>query len=240
MVWALSEGALHNVIDYFLDRPPVTDDDTAQTLARLIHVIPGSVRRESDRRRAADRSRDDAAYLREAFLAVAAPAVVESREQVLQRARAGELIIFEAIDDVRTLPSEAVGALGDRLCGVVDVLIEAVARGAYSFGGLDPGHALTLLSVWHPSSGPWDRNERSPRSATRTPRSARRARRRSFHAGFRSRPRSRCSHPIRARTIVGENVRRPIAVCGGRGAPSRFVPADAGGSGASWLVRSSR
>ncbi|ACS29615.1 Uncharacterised protein [Micrococcus luteus NCTC 2665] len=159
MVWTLSEDALHNVIDYFLDQPPVTDDGTAQTLARLIHTIPASAWRESDRQRAANRSDGDAAYLREAFLRVAAPAVAESREQVLQRARAGELIVFEAIDDVRTLPSDAVNALTDRLCSVIDNLIEDAAKGAYSVGGLDPGHAMTLLGVWHPSSGRWDRIE---------------------------------------------------------------------------------
>ncbi|MDO5081143.1 DUF4365 domain-containing protein, partial [Buchananella hordeovulneris] len=56
MVWTLSEDALHSVIDYFLDQPPVTDDGTAQALARLIHKIPASAWRESDRQRAANRS----------------------------------------------------------------------------------------------------------------------------------------------------------------------------------------
>lgn len=159
MVWTLSEDALHNVIDYFLNQPPVTDDGTAQTLARLIRVIPASAWRESDRQRAANRSDGDAPYLREAFLRVAAPAVVESREQVLQRARAGELLIFGAIDDVRTLPSDAVNALTDRLCSNIDRLIEDAARGSYGLGGLDYGEALALLGVWHPSSGRWDQIE---------------------------------------------------------------------------------
>lgn len=159
MVCTLSEDTLHHVIDYFLDQPPVTDDGTAQTLARLIHTIPASAWREGDRQRAANRSDGDSAYLREAFLRVATPAVVESREQVLQRARSGELIVFEAIDDVRTLPSDAVKALTDRLCSVIDNLIEDAANGVYGFGSLDPGHALALLGVWHPSSGRWDRIE---------------------------------------------------------------------------------
>lgn len=159
MVWTLSEDPLHSVIDYFLDHPPVTDDGIAQALARLIHLIPASAWRESDRQRAANRSDGDAPYLREAFLRVAAPAVVESREQVLQRARAGELLIFEAIDDVRTLPSDAVNALTDRLCNDIDTLIEDAARGAFGLGGLDSGEALALLGIWHPSSGRWDRVE---------------------------------------------------------------------------------
>ena len=159
MVCTLSEDALHNVIDYFLNQPPVTDDGTAQTLARLIHRIPASAWRESDRQRAANRSDGDASYLREAFLKVAAPAVEESRERVLQRARAGDLLIFEAIDDVRTLPSDAVNALTDRLCSNIDRLIEEAARGAYGLGGLDYGEALALLGVWHPSSGRWDQIE---------------------------------------------------------------------------------
>jgi len=57
------------------------------------------------------------------------------------------LIIFEAIDDVRTLPPDAVDALTDRLCSVIDDLIEDAAKGAYGFGGLDPGEALT--SIFH-------------------------------------------------------------------------------------------
>lgn len=159
MVLTLSDDALHNVIDYFLDQPTVTDDATAQTLARLIHTIPVSAWREGDRQRAANRAKGDAPYLREAFLGIAAPAIGASREQVLQRARAGELIVFEAIDDVRTLPSDAVNALMDQLCIVIDNLIEHAAKRSYSFGGLDPGRALTLLGVWHPSSGRWDRIE---------------------------------------------------------------------------------
>lgn len=159
MVCTLSEDALHNVIDYFLNQPPVTDDGTAQTLARLIHRIPASAWREGDRQRAANRSDGDASYLREAFLKVAAPAVEESRERVLQRARAGDLLIFEAIDDVRTLPSDAVNALTDRLCSNIGRLIEEAARGSYGLGGLDYGEALALLGVWHPSSGRWDQIE---------------------------------------------------------------------------------
>ena len=159
MVCTLSEDALHNVIDYFLNQPPVTDDGTAQTLARLIHRIPASAWRESDRQRAAKRSDGDASYLREAFLKVAAPAVEESRERVLQRARAGDLLIFGAIDDVRTLPSDAVNALTDRLCSNIGRLIEDAARGSYGLGGLDYGEALALLGVWHPSSGRWDQIE---------------------------------------------------------------------------------
>lgn len=159
MVWTLSENSLHNVIDYFLGQPPVTNDGTAQTLARLIHRIPASAWRESDRQRAAIRSDGDASYLREAFLRVAAPAVEESHERVLQRARAGDLLIFGAIDDVRTLPSDAVSALADRLCGRIENLIENAAKGSYGLGGLDAGEALALLSVWHPSSGRWDHIE---------------------------------------------------------------------------------
>jgi hypothetical protein len=157
MIWALSEDALHSIIDYFIDQPPVTDDGTAQTLARLIHAIPAPTWRENDRQRAADRSKHDAAYLREAYLAVAAPAVPESREEILRRARAGELIVLDAVDDVRTLPADAVDALADRLCGVIETLIENAAKGVYSSGGLNPGHALTLLGVWHPSSARWGR-----------------------------------------------------------------------------------
>ena len=159
MVWTLSEDALHSVMDYFLDHAPVSDDATAQTLARLIHVIPESAWTESHRRRAAERSKTDAAYLRGAYLAVAAPVVPESREEIHQRARAGELIAFDAIDDVRTLPSDAVDALVDRLCGVIDLLIENAAKGMHAVGGLDPGHALSLLNVWHSPNARWDRIE---------------------------------------------------------------------------------
>lgn len=159
MFSTLSEDALRDVIDYFLNQPPVTDDGAAQTVARLISRVPESAWRESDRQRAASRAKSDAPYLREAFLRVASPAVEESREQVHQRARAGELLIFEAIDDVRTLPSEAVDALTDRLSNAIDDLINDAAKGTYGGGGLDPGQALTLLGVWHPTNARWDRIE---------------------------------------------------------------------------------
>jgi len=159
MVWVLSADALHRVIDYFLAHPPVTDDGAAQTLAPLIHLIPSSAWRETDRQRAAQRSNQDAPFLREAYLAVAAPAVPESRDEIHRRARAGELITLDAIDDLRTLPSDAVDTLTNRLCGVIDDLIDDAAKGTYGAGGLDPGSALALLSVWHPSNARWDKIE---------------------------------------------------------------------------------
>lgn len=159
MVWTLSDDALHSVIDYFLDQPPITDDGTAQTLARLIHAIPLRAWRDDDRRRAADRHEQDVAYLREAYLGVAAPTSPRSREEIHRRARAGELIAFEAIDDVRTLPSDAVVALTSRLSDVIDTLIANAAKGMHSGGGLDPGQALSLLNIWHPSNARWDRIE---------------------------------------------------------------------------------
>lgn len=158
MVWVLSEAALHNVIDYFLNHPPITDDGTAQTLARLIHAIPEPRWTTSHRQRAAER-KTDAAHLRQAYLRVAAPAVPESQEEVHRSARAGELIVLDAIDDVRTLPSDAVDALIDRLSGVIDTLIDNAAKGMHSVGSLDPGHALTLLNIWHPANARWDRIE---------------------------------------------------------------------------------
>lgn len=157
MVWTMSETAQHTVIDYFLNEAAITDDGAAQTLARLIHVIPESAWTESHRQRAAERSKTDAAYLREAYLAVAAKAVPESRSEIHQRARAGELLAFEAIEDVRDLPSDAVAALVDRLCGVIDSLIDNAANGMHSVGGLDPGEALALLNVWHHQYARWDR-----------------------------------------------------------------------------------
>ncbi|MET4901581.1 MULTISPECIES: DUF4365 domain-containing protein [Paenarthrobacter] len=157
MVWTMSDASLHAVIDYFLDEAHVFEDGAAQTLARLIHVIPESAWTESHRRRAAERYKSDAAYLREAYLAVAAPTVPESRSEIHQRARTGELLAFDAIDDVRTLPSDAVIALIDRLCGVIDSLVDNAAKGMHSVGGLDPGQALSLLNVWHPPQARWDR-----------------------------------------------------------------------------------
>lgn len=159
MVWTLSEDTLHNVIDYFLGLEPVTDDGTAQTLARLVHAIPESAWTERHRQRAGERSKADAAHLRQAYLRVAAPAVPESQEEIYESARAGELIALDAIDDVRTLPADAVDALIDRLSGVIDTLVDNAAKGMHSVGGLDPGHALSLLNFWHPANARWDRIE---------------------------------------------------------------------------------
>lgn len=156
MVWTLSECALHKVIDYLLDQAPITDIGTAQTLARLIQVIPESAWTESHRQRAAKRSKADAAYLREAYLAVAAQVVPESREEIHQSARAGELITFDAIDDVERFRVTPLMPLSTA-CGVMDSRIENATKGIHDGGGLDPGHALSLLSVWHPPQARWDR-----------------------------------------------------------------------------------
>ncbi|MDJ0314578.1 DUF4365 domain-containing protein [Arthrobacter sp. H35-D1] len=157
MVWSLSEKSLQSVIDYFFDQPPITEDSTAQTLASLIRAIPETAWQDSDRQRAAIRSKVEPPYLREAYLAVSAPTIVESREEIHDRALAGELIIFEAIADVQTLPGDAVEALIARLCGAVGTLIDHASKGlSYGSGGLDPGQALTLLGALHPSSSRWD------------------------------------------------------------------------------------
>lgn len=159
LVRTVSEERLHSVIDHFLDQPPITDDGTAQTLARFIHTIPESAWHEGDRHRAAKRAEHDAPYLREAYLRIAAPVDVDSREEIMQRAREGELIIFDAIDDVRTLPPDAVDAFSDKLCAMVDQLITDACKGTYAHGNLDPGRALAMLGIWHPFSGQWDRLE---------------------------------------------------------------------------------
>lgn len=159
MVWAMSEEALHDMIDYFLDQSPVTDDSTAQVLARLIHEIPKRAWRESDRQRAAARSNDDATYLCEAYLEVAAPTVPESQKEIHRRARAGELIILDAVDDVRALPSDAASALIDTLCASIDTLIGSASIGLHFGGGPDTGKTLTLLNIWHPHQARWDRIE---------------------------------------------------------------------------------
>lgn len=157
MVWTLNNNALRNLIGYLLDQPPVTDYGTAQTVAQLVHAIPESAWCERDRQRAANRAEDDAPYLREAFLRIAAPVSDESCKKIFQRAQAGELIILEAIDDVRKLPFDAVDALIKRLCSVIDTLIIQAANGVYAFGGSDPGHELAMLGIWHPSIARWER-----------------------------------------------------------------------------------
>lgn len=152
----LFQSALHAVIDYFLTLDPVTDDGFAQKLARLIHAIPDTAWSDDDRHRAADRAAGDATYLREAFLAVAAPAVPTSQQEIFRRARAGELSIFDAIGDLRDLPGDAVDALASRLIDVIDNTIQMAATGAYPGGGIDAGRALALLSTWHPDHARWD------------------------------------------------------------------------------------
>jgi len=157
MIWVLSDATLHRVIDYLLDQPPIIDDGTAQSLARLVHLIPSSAWLETDRQRAAQRTAQDAPYLREAYLAVAAPAVTESRAEIHRRALAGELIAFDAVPDVQMLATEAADALAKSLCARIDDLIDDAAHGSYAGGGLDSGFALALLGVWHPSVARWDR-----------------------------------------------------------------------------------
>lgn len=157
MVWVLGEESLQSVIDYFFDQPPTIDDSTAQTLARLIRAIPETAWQDSDRQRAASRSKVEPPYLREAYLSVAAPTILQSREEIHDRARAGDLLVFEAIADIQTLPGDAVEALTERLCGVIGTLVDHASKGlSYGSGGLDPGQALTLLGALHPSSARWD------------------------------------------------------------------------------------
>lgn len=156
MIWAMGQKTVHDVIDHFLSQPPVTDDFTAQTLAGLIQAIPRTAWRENDRQRAAERANSDASYLREAYLEVAASSVRASQEEIRRRACAGDVLILDAIDDVRTLPADVVDTLGNTLCTEIDALIKQATEGVYSWGGHDTGKTLALLNIWHPGNARWD------------------------------------------------------------------------------------
>lgn len=155
----LSEEILYTVLEYCLASERVNDSATTQELARLIHAVPETAWTESHRQRAAELSKTASAYLREAYLAVSAPTVPESQEEIFQRAGDGDLSIFDAITDVRDLPSDAVISLINRLCKDIDSLVENASRGLRLGGGLDSGHALSILNVWHPHNARWDHVE---------------------------------------------------------------------------------
>ncbi len=159
LVTALNEATLHTLLDYLIDHEPVKETSTVQALAHLIHAVPETAWTEQQRQRAAERSRTASATLREAYLAVAAPTVPESQEEIHRRARNGDLNIFDAITDVRALPSDAVISLISRLCSGIDSLVENASRGLHFGGGLDSGRALSILNVWHPRNACWDHVE---------------------------------------------------------------------------------
>lgn len=172
---ALGEESQRCLIDYLLGLDPITDDGEAQTLARLIRSIPNSAWTKRDRKRAGERSDSDAAYLREAYLAVAAPVVSQSWDKILELAESGNLIAFEAIEDVRELPKNAVTALTDSLCNAIDSMIEISASGVHMSGGIDEGKALTVINVHHPELARWDhvyRFLRNPHALSRELRGA--------------------------------------------------------------------
>lgn len=155
IVRVLGKKALRSVINYLLNMPEVTDDGTAQTLARLVHSIPEEVWTEDERRRASLRAVHDAPFLREAYLAIAAREVEAVQEEIINRARSGDLLVLDAVNDIRTLPVDAVDALVKRIEKKIDTLIAEARRGSYSLGGIDPAYALVLINIWHPQQARW-------------------------------------------------------------------------------------
>jgi hypothetical protein len=155
LVWAMSEQCLQDVTDYLLAMPAVADDAKAQYIAPLVRKIPDAAWTDEKRHLAGVRAQDDARYLCEAYLGIAMPHVEESREVILDRARSGDLLVFEAINDIRTLPADVVTVLAVRTEEVIITLLRDAQRGTYGFGGLDPAHALTLINIWHTEHSRW-------------------------------------------------------------------------------------
>ena len=152
---SLEAKSIGMVIDYLLALPAQSDTDgSSYKLARLVQDIPHGAWTCQDKQRILERYHKDGHYLREAYLRIISTDAHTAQAEIEKRASEGDILIFEAINDVRVLSGAAAKGLFNQLEKLVFQKAEDARKGCYAYG-FDAGEALTLLSVHHPNYARW-------------------------------------------------------------------------------------
>ncbi|GGC74178.1 hypothetical protein IEU95_16000 [Hoyosella rhizosphaerae] len=136
--------------------PPVTGDAPGQDLARVVRKIPGESWTPEQRRRAAARAPEDAAYLREAFQRIGSQADAATASEIHERASQGDLLALAAIDDLSAIPAESALGLAEALEDSIHKKIADAESGSFGHGGPDLPHTLAIINHWHSTVARWN------------------------------------------------------------------------------------
>lgn len=131
------------------------DQLLASRWSRVVRAVPDDTWDEEAALRvgrATDGHHED---LRLPLLEVAGRHDAPARARLLETANHGSLDALAALGDVRTLSTEMVTNLINKLTLHVDQQVHDAHAGSFGFG-CDVGRNLALLNVWHPDVARWD------------------------------------------------------------------------------------
>lgn len=153
---AASPGTWRTVLDRVLALPPVPDDVTAPSWARVAAALPDEVWSDDDARLAGERAARHAPPLRRQLEAQAVAHDPSLRVQLLNEAEAGSLSALAALGDVRRIPAASVRTLINQL----NIKLEEKIRRADSNGmavySYDAADMLAVLNLCHPDLAEWE------------------------------------------------------------------------------------
>jgi hypothetical protein len=144
------------VIEHVLSLPAEQDQLTANGWASVVRAVPLGDWTAEDAHRAADRAGAHHWELEYALLEVAAPYEMEVTTRLLAEAAQGNFKAFDALGDVRDLPTASASALATvAVQRIVDQREQVRVGGGYGMGGTDWAWWLTAINVCHPTEGDW-------------------------------------------------------------------------------------
>ncbi len=154
-----ANDALHRDLAAFLaSLPPITDEFTAQTLARVVRglretaLVAPEIRAAWRQAAASQPDRRVAAGM----LGLLAHDDEAARELLLARITEGDNDVAAALGDVRQLHTEIVRRLAAQDAQLLDSMIAEARAGVYAFRTYDPAVRLAIFGVHFPDLAPWD------------------------------------------------------------------------------------
>jgi hypothetical protein len=152
---AAGETTRRAVIGHILALGGQQDQLTAGGWARVASATSSSWTVE-DAHEATKRASDHHWELEYALLGIAAPHEAEAMTRLLSEAARGDSEAFDALGDVREIPTASVSTLIDIVIAqIVDQHERARSGAGYALGGTDWGWWLAAINLCHPSAANW-------------------------------------------------------------------------------------
>ncbi|MBM2623287.1 DUF4365 domain-containing protein [Actinoplanes sp. LDG1-06] len=156
LVGAVGENIHHQLADFILELPGLTDQYLAGRIAGLLRRLSPAVWTPDRARKAVDRAGSDDRQLAYSLFGAAATSLPSARDHLTNEARSGSLGAVAALSDVTAFDTDLVSSLITALTARLEAQLRDAVRGEYPLGGVDLGHALTVLNVHHPQHANWD------------------------------------------------------------------------------------
>lgn len=154
-VQAADIAVQRRIVERVLGLPTIDRELEASAWATVIRRLPSAAWTRSAAVRADQVGRGQFDDLRLAFLRVAAEHDPACKREIIEEC-ASSLNALAAISDVRDLPISVVEQQVGELAEEARAIVLEARRGQHTFGVHDPGSALVLLCLWHPTAARWD------------------------------------------------------------------------------------